>query len=256
MELVDTHCHLYFERLAVDIDGVLERAADAGIKRMVCVGTSLKDSRQAVELAQKHRGVWASVGAHPHEAEDFLQNPNRSEILNKLSISARVVAVGEIGLDYYKSQTPADIQRKALRAQIEAGLPSGLPFIFHVRDAWSDFWPIFDEYKDLRGVVHSFSSGRKQLDAALSRGLYVGLNGIMTFTKDQAQLEAAKQVPLDRLVLETDAPFLTPAPKRGEVCEPRHVATTAEFLANLRSEPLEVLAHATTQNAQELFKLI
>jgi TatD DNase family protein len=167
----------------------------------------------------------------------------------------KVVAVGEIGLDYYKSRTPKDTQQTALREQIEAGLPTGLPFIFHVRDGWSDFWKIFDDYKDLTGVIHSFSSGVKQLDAALNRGLYVGLNGIMTFTKDQAQLEAAKQVPSDRLLLETDAPFLAPVPFRGQACEPSHVIATAEFLAGLRQENIGDLAAVTTANARKLFKL-
>jgi TatD DNase family protein len=130
-----------------------------------------------------------------------------------------------------------------------------LPFIFHVRDGWSDFWQIFDDYKVLTGVIHSFSSGVKQLDAALNRGLYVGLNGIMTFTKDQAQLEAAKQVPSDRLLLETDAPFLAPVPFRGQACKPSHVIATAEFLAGLRQENIGDLAAVTTANARKLFKL-
>ena len=138
---------------------------------------------------------------------------------------------------------------------METALPTELPFIFHVRDAWNDFWPTFDDYKGLKGVIHSFSSGVKQLEAALSRDLYIGLNGIMTFTKDQAQLEAARQVPLDRLILETDAPFLTPAPFRGQVCEPKYVIATAEFLANLRGESIEELSRATTINALKLFGL-
>jgi TatD DNase family protein len=173
----------------------------------------------------------------------------------KVISNPKVVAAGEMGLDYYKSETPRDVQQKVLRAQIEAALPAHKPFIFHVRDAWSDFWRIYDEYAGLQGVIHSFSSGTKQLDAALSRGLYVGLNGIMTFTKDHAQLDAAKKVPLDKLLLETDAPFLTPEPFRGEVCEPKHVAATAEFLSKLRKEPLQDIATATTQNARKLFRI-
>jgi TatD DNase family protein len=167
----------------------------------------------------------------------------------------KVVAAGEIGLDFYKNYAPKLEQEKALRLQIEAALPSGLPFIFHVRDGWLDFWRIFDEYKNLRGVIHSFSSGTKQLNAALSRGLYVGLNGIMTFTKDEAQLEAARQVPLNKLLLETDAPFLTPAAFRGQVCEPKHVVAVAEFLAGLRGQSVSQLSAATTDNAVKLFKL-
>ncbi|HET9721717.1 MAG TPA: TatD family hydrolase [Candidatus Saccharimonadales bacterium] len=255
MELVDSHCHLQFEKLASDLDGVLSRAGAAGVNRMICVGTDLEDSRQSAEIAAKFDNVWAAVGVHPHEATKFLKDPQSPKILNKLSILPKVVAIGEVGLDYYKSQTPPDVQQEALRAQVEAGLPTGLPFIFHVRDAWTDFWRIFDEHEGLRGVIHSFSSGRKQLDAALNRGLYIGLNGIMTFTRDEAQLESARRVPLERLLIETDAPFLGPAPERPSICEPRHVAVTAEFLAELRGESLEDLAKTSTTNAIKLFGL-
>lgn len=221
---------------------------------MIAVGTSLDESQQSIAIADTHDGVWAAVGSHPHEADKFNLQGGKDR-LRKFLAQPKVVAVGEIGLDYYKSHTSKQDQRNALRAQIETGLPSGLPFIFHVRDGWSDFWQIFDEYNNLTGVIHSFSSGVKQLNKTLERGLYVGLNGIMTFTRDHAQLEAARQVPLEKLVLETDAPFLTPAPQRDEVCEPRHTAVTANFLAELRGEALEDLAAATTANAQKLFKL-
>jgi TatD DNase family protein len=219
------------------------------------VGTSLPESQECVELSANNEGIWTAVGVHPHGAEEFLQDPEHKTKMAQLIGQKKVVAVGEIGLDYYKSQTPKDVQQKALRRQIEIGLPAGLPFIFHVRDAWADFWQIFDEYDGLTGVVHSFSSGVKQLNAALDRRLYVGLNGIMTFTKDHAQLDAARQVPLDRLVLETDAPFLTPAPNRDEICEPKHTAVTAEFLANLKDEPIKEFASITSANAQKVFKL-
>jgi|SRR5579862_3333283 len=255
MQLTDTHCHLFFEQLKGDLDAIVKNARDFNVTRLICVGTSLADSRESVQIASAHEHVWAAAGAHPHEAQAFLDDPARTAELGRLLGQPKVVAVGEIGLDFYKDYAPRDVQAKALRAQIEAGLPSGLPFIFHVRDAWADFWQIFDDYQGLRGVVHSFSSGVKQLEAALSRGLYVGLNGIMTFTKDQAQLEAARQVPLDRLLLETDAPFLTPAPFRGEVCEPKHVLATAEFLADLRGQSTTEISEATTANAVRLFSL-
>jgi TatD DNase family protein len=255
MELVDTHCHLQFDKYGSDQGAVYDRAVAAGVTRMLAVGTTLDDSRRAIELAQSKSKLWAAAGTHPHEAEALLENSKAAEEMVELLKQPKVVAIGEIGLDYYKNYTPRETQLKALRLQIEAGLPSGLPFTFHVRDAWSDFWQVFDEYEGLRGVVHSFSSGTKQLNAALERGLYIGLNGIMTFTRDQAQLEAAKQVPKERLVLETDAPFLTPAPKRDELCEPRHIKAVAEFLAELRGELLEDLAEYTTQNALKLFNL-
>lgn len=253
MELVDTHCHLQFDKLAGDIDDVLQRAGTAGVKRMVCVGTTLADSQTAVNLASKLGNVWAATGVHPHDAKDFEKKD--TAILGQLLTKPKVVAVGEIGLDYFKTYSPIDDQQQALRLQIETGLPSGLPFIFHIREAWADFWPIFDSYKNLRGVVHSFSATAFELDQALSRGLYVGLNGIMTFTNDQQQLDAARQVPLDKLLLETDAPFLAPKAYRGQTCQPKHIKDIAEFLAELRGETISELSAATTKNAEDLFGL-
>lgn len=256
MQFVDTHSHLHFDGFDNNRQAVQDAAREAGVTRVLCVGTTLADSAIAVKYAQSQAGVWAAVGVHPHEAVALADSgqpalKNMREMLGR----EKVVAVGEIGLDYYKSRTPKDVQEKALRMQLEIGLEAGLPFSFHVRDAWNDFWRIIDDFKDVKGVVHCFSSGPKQLDAALSRGLYIGLNGIMTFTRDEAQLEAAKRAPLEKLVLETDAPFLTPVPFRNEVCEPKHTAVTAEFLAKLRGQPLKELADATMQNAINLFNL-
>ena len=254
MQLVDSHCHIHF-RDYPEPEAAYQAALAAGVGQMICVGTSLEDSRVAVDFAAAHDGVWASVGAHPHDGADFNATPQAAQILNKLSKLPRVVAIGEIGLDYYHQNSPQADQQKSLRAQIRVGLDSRLPFIFHIREAFVDFWPIFDEYKISRGVVHSFSAGPKELEQILSRGLYVGLNGIMTFTKDDQQLQAAELVPLNKLLLETDAPFLTPVPYRGQTCQPKHVLDTAKFLADLRGEDLQDLAAATTANAAELFNI-
>ncbi len=255
MELVDTHCHLQFEPYEAREDEVLARASRQNVKQIICVGTTLADSAKAVELAAAKKGVWAAVGAHPHEASSFLADPNSAKKLKKLAEEPRVVAVGEIGLDFYRNISNEPDQEQALRTQLEVATQLNLPIIFHVRDAWSEFWKILDEYKPSRAVIHSFSAHQSQLSEVLKRNLYVGLNGIMTFTKDEQQLEAAKAVPLDRLLIETDAPFLTPAPVRKELCEPRHVRVTAEFLAHLRGEPIEKLAKVTTANARTLFSL-
>ena len=255
MELIDTHCHLQFKDLASNIEKVLADAKGAGVKRLICVGTSIEDSQEAIDIAAKHANVWASVGAHPHDGADFAKDKKSAEILNKLSKSEYVVAIGEIGLDYYHERTDRALQTQILRAQIAATLESGLPYIFHVRDAFADFWKVVDEFKIERAVVHSLTAGTKTLNKILERGWYVGLNGIMTFTRDHAQLEAARAVPAGRLLLETDAPFLAPAPKRAKVCEPKHLRLTAEFLAGLRGESLEELATQSTANALKLFKL-
>jgi TatD DNase family protein len=252
LNFIDSHCHLHFDDYLPDFVAVIKDAAAHKVTKMVCVGVNLADSQKAVDLASKQKNIWAAVGVHPHDAGNFLGDPNSQDKLSKLIKSPKVVAIGEIGLDYFKDYSPRDVQQKALRVQIEAGLPSGLPFVFHVREAFDDFWEIVDSYKEIRGVVHSFSAHAQQLEEILKRNFYVGLNGIMTFTKDEQQLEAAKKIPLNKLMLETDAPFLTPKPHRGQRCEPKHVVLTAEFLANLRIESIQELANATTINAQEL----
>lgn len=255
MELVDTHCHLQFDRLAANLTQVLAGAQAAGVTRLVCVGTSVNDSQKAAQFAAGHNNIRATVGAHPHECKDFFEQKDSVARLKDLLSKPRVVAVGEIGLDFYKNYSPKAEQEKLLSLQIEIGTQTGLPFVFHVRDAWANFWRIFDRYPNLHGVIHSFSAHPEQLQAALSRGLYIGLNGIMTFTGDNLQLEAAKLVPKNRLVLETDAPFLTPAPERGKVCEPKHILEIANFLARLRGEPIKELASYSTKNARGLFSI-
>jgi TatD DNase family protein len=255
MDLVDTHCHPHFDKFLPEPDKILNSAVADDVRRVIAVGTTVEDSRKAIEFADAHDNVFASAGVHPHEASKFINDKNQQEQLEEILNKSSILAIGEIGLDYYKNYSVKEDQLSALRIQIELGLPTGLPFIFHVRDAWKDFWPVFDSYPGLKGIVHSFSTSIKHLEEALTRDLLVGLNGIMTFTKDPAQLKTAKQVPLSNLVLETDAPFLAPAPFRGQLCEPKHVKVIAEFLAELRAESLENLAKATTENAERVLKL-
>lgn len=271
MQLTDTHCHIQ-EALQPSDSGaptnklwakagsprpgeIITRAKNADVTRLICVGTTLKDSQLAVEFVQDQPECWASIGIHPHEAKDYADNMVAWKDFAALASKPKVVAIGECGLDYFYEHSPKGQQEVILRRQIEVAIKHDLPLIFHVREAFDDFWPIFDSYKNLRGVIHSFSSSRKDLEQILKRGLYVGLNGIMTFTKDDEQLAAAKIVPLDKLLLETDAPFLTPAPDRGKVCEPKHVRVTAGFLAQLRDEPIELIARTSTQNAISLFNI-
>lgn len=255
MEFFDTHCHIQFSDYPLDADDTVTAAKIDGVTGMIVVGCSLPDSQAAPKFAARHDGVWASIGLHPHEGSIYAKDKKSLAQFKKLVNEPKVVAIGETGLDYYYENSPKEDQKKLLRFQLDLAKKHNLPLIFHVRDAFDDFWPIFDEYKGLRGVVHSFSSDVHDLEQILARGLYVGLNGIMTFTKRPDQLEAAKAVPLDKLLLETDAPFLTPVPFRGKICEPKHVRTVGEFLADLRGEGLEDLARATTANAKKLFKL-
>jgi TatD DNase family protein len=267
MQLTDTHCHIQEAFAGNSDDGVHERWAKAGkqpdqmiadaaaadVTCLVCVGCTVPDSALAVEFVQKRPQCWAAIGIHPHEAQGYVDDRAALDQFAQLATQPKVVAVGECGLDFFYNHSPKAAQEKILRFQLELAQTHNLPMIFHVREAFADFWPIFDEYKGVRGVMHSFTATTAELDQIMARGLYVGLNGIMTFTKQPEQLAAAKAVPLDRLLLETDAPFLTPVPDRGKVCEPKHVRLTASFLSELRGEPLEQIAKATTQNAQLLF---
>lgn len=276
MQLVDTHCHIHeivaathgdeshnggnsmhdrWKKHGKTAEQVIADAAAADVTSLICVGCTGPDSKLAVQFAQDRPNVWASIGIHPHEAQHYADSPDKLQHFAALASQPKVVAVGECGLDYYYNHSSKADQEKVLRFQIELALKHKLPMIFHVRDAYADFWRIFDQFTDIRGVIHSFSATQKDLEQILSRNLYVGLNGIMTFTKDAEQLAAAKAVPSDKLLLETDAPFLTPHPHRGTICEPKHTRVTAEFLATLRGEQLETLAQTTTTNATKLFGL-
>lgn len=259
MEFIDTHCHIHSDDYNLSVARVLANAESVGVTRLLCVGTDKNDSQLAIEFAQKHKTCFASIGIHPHDSKNYMTNGRIDSVLrddfHKLAISKKVVAVGECGLDYYYQHSPKEDQEVMLRFQIELALTNKLPLIFHVRQAFNDFWKIVDDYAGLKGVVHSFSDTPDRLEQILKRGFYVGLNGIMTFSKDEDQLTAAKMVPLERMVLETDAPFLTPVPYRGKICEPKHVVETAEFLGRLRNEPLERIAEASTANAKQLFNI-
>jgi TatD DNase family protein len=272
MDLVDTHCHIQSaglskgERVTRELwaktpeltgDAMVNAAAAAGVTRLLCVGCDLEDSRLAIEFAAGRDTCWASVGIHPHEAQHYPRHSESAEdsLIDFAALAQRpkVVAIGECGLDYYYEHSPKNDQIQILEFQIELALAADLPLIFHVRDAFDDFWPVFDNYSGVRGVVHSFTDSPENLAKALDRGLYVGVNGIATFAKNPAQLEVYKSVPLDRLLLETDAPFLTPTPYRGSINEPKRLSAVADFLTELRGEDRQRLATVTTGNACKLF---
>lgn len=271
MEFVDTHCHIHEAHALVkgssetrkryekagspSPDDMITRAHEAGVTRMICVGTTLEDSELAVSFVQPRQGLWASIGIHPHEAKHYARNTDALPRFSDLATQSKVVAVGECGLDYFYGHSTPEDQVAVLRVQIEVALKHDLPMIFHVRNAFDDFWPIFESYEGIRGVIHSFSATEKELQQVLDHGLYVGLNGITTFMKNDDQLNAVRNVPLSKLLLETDAPFLTPEPFRATICEPRYVRVTAEFLAQLREESLANVAACSTKNAQTLFGL-
>jgi len=230
-------------------------AAEAGVTRLLCVGCDLQDSRLALEFVQDRERCWASIGIHPHEAQHFAGQPDKLAEFAALADDPKAVAIGECGFDFYYDHSPRDAQAEVLRFQIALALKHDKPLIFHVREAFDEFWPLFDGYDGVRGVLHSFTDSAENLAKALERGLYVGVNGIATFAKNPAQAEVYKTVPIDRLLLETDAPFLTPVPHRGTINEPKRLSAVAEFLADLRGEDRQRLAGQTTDNARKLFNL-
>jgi TatD DNase family protein len=270
-ELVDTHCHiqsiglekgekttreLWAKAGDLTADKVIKDAADHGVTRLICVGTDLADSQLAVDFARDRPNCWAAIGIHPHEAGHYAPQSEADSLIDFAALARngpKVVAVGECGLDYYYEHSPRADQIKVLEFQMALAEAAGLPLIFHVREAFDDFWPVFERFKNLRGVLHSFTDSAANMAKALDRGLYIGVNGIATFTKDENQLAVYKSVPPDRLLLETDAPFLTPKPFRGKINEPKQVGAIADFLAGLRSENVEALASQTTGNARLLF---
>ena len=246
---VDTHCHIHEAHFyEADREAVYERAQQTGVK-MICIGTDETFSRQAVEFVAVHDNTWATVGVHPHDAQKGWGDIARI-LAEKPS---KVVGIGEIGLDYFYENSPRDIQVKAFEEQLQLAVDYNLPVSFHVRDAFVDFWPILANFRGIRGVLHSFTDTMSNLEKGLSEGLYIGLNGISTFTKDEKQRKMFDSVPLEHMLLETDAPFLTPAPHRGKVNEPAFVRHVAEYHANRRGVELEHLARVTTANASSLF---
>lgn len=249
MKLIDTHCHIHSSDYKLDGDEVYARSVKEGVFKMICVGTDIEDSKLAVTFVKNHKAAYASIGVHPHYAKNGIVG------LKDLVKENKVVAVGEIGLDYFYENSSREDQIKILEEQIQLAIENNLPIIFHIREAFDDFWPVLANFTAVRGVLHSFTDSMENLERAVSLGLYVGVNGIATFTKDRSQIEMFSKIPLDNLVLETDAPYLTPKSRRGKVNEPVFVGEVAEYLSTARSTSVDELALRTTQNATNLFNL-
>lgn len=253
--LIDTHCHIHETYYSLDVDEVIKRAHEADVMQMICVGTDESSSRRAIDFARKYDGIFASVGVHPHDAKTGLGNvADLIDLDNK-----KIVAIGEIGLDYFHNHSPRDAQIRTLESQIELALKHHLPIIFHVREAFDDFWPVLDNFQSagqrISGVLHSFTDTMKNAEEGLKRGLYIGVNGYSTFVKDESQKAVFAALPINKLLLETDAPFLTPAPFRGKVNEPAYIKNIADYHASIRQISLEEVANITTANANMLFGL-
>jgi len=265
--VIDTHAHLQHARFADDLDDVLASAAENGVTAAIVPGSTLEDSRAAIALAKRYAGapcaLYAAVGIHPTDANGL--TPTTLAELHELAQHPRVVAIGEIGLDYYWPNIPnrgwpcaePAQQRTALEAQLALAAELSLPVILHDRDAHADILDILRawmrDHPERSGTLHAYAAGPTLLEEALALNLYIGMDGPVTFEKATGLHEVAQQVPLDRLLLETDAPYLTPHPHRGQRNEPAYLSYIAERIAALREMPVETLAAATTTNAQRLF---
>lgn len=252
--LIDSHCHLDFDALAGDLDGVLARAAAAGVTGMVTISTRVREFERIAAIAERHANVWCSVGTHPHNAHE---EPDVTVAdLVRLAAHPRCVAIGEAGLDYHYDNSPREAQAAGFRRHIAAARETGLPLVIHARAADEDIGDILEEETG-RGafpfVLHCFSSGAELARRGLALGGYLSFSGILTFKNAEEIREVAAFAPADRILVETDAPYLAPVPHRGRSNEPAFVRFTAEKLAEVRGVSLEQVAAETSTNFAELF---
>jgi TatD DNase family protein len=254
-ELFDTHAHLHFPDFAGDLDAVLERARAAGVRRVLTIGTDVTTSHAAVALAERQPDVWAAVGIHPHEAETADDAALRE--IERLAAQARVVAIGETGLDFFRNLAPRETQARAFRAQLELARRTGKPVLVHCREAHEETLTLLAAAKvrERGGIMHCFSGDLAIARRYLDLGLLISLAGPVTYPKPGALPDVARAIPADRLVVETDCPYLPPQPYRGKRNEPAYVAITAARVAELRGEPLDELAARMSENARALFRL-
>lgn len=253
--LVDSHCHLDFPDFAEGLDEVVERARRAGVGRMVTIGTYVSRFDAVLRVAEAYDDVLCTVGVHPHNAAEEAAGSPVARLV-ELAAHPKVVGIGETGLDYFYDKSPRDAQQDSFRRHIRACLETGLPLIVHTRDADADIMSILREEASgagLRGLMHCFSSSAQLADEALDFGFYISLSGIITFKNTEALRATARRVPLDRLLVETDAPYLAPVPKRGKRNEPAFVVHTAAALAALLEIDPAELAARTTANFFRLF---
>jgi TatD DNase family protein len=241
----DTHCHIHDDKMAVTSAESLQRARDAGVERFVVIGTDAATCKEAIDIAAQHPDVWATVGLHPHDAT------NGVDTIIPYVNQPRVIAIGECGLDYYYEHSPRDVQLLAFAEQITLAKEHDLTLVIHTRDAWQDTYDVLDAV-----IIHCFSGGPEEARQCLDRGAYLSFSGIVTFKNATELREAAALCPLDRLLIETDSPFLAPTPHRGRPNEPAHVGLVGTAIADLRGVPVPDFARATSMNALAAFPRI
>jgi TatD DNase family protein len=269
--LIDSHCHLNYPGLREDVAGVLARARAAGVSGFLGISTKHHEWDEVIALADREPDIWATIGIHPHEADHHPDTDTKA--LVEASSHTRVIGIGETGLDYYYDKSDRERQKASFRSHIAAARETGLPLIVHTRDAEADTLALLSEagavagsagaggagqagtgQGPLHGVIHCFTASQAFAEAALGLGFYISLSGIVTFKNAQSLQASARTIPSDRLLVETDAPFLAPVPMRGKTCEPAFVAHTARFVAQLRGEDENDLKTMTTSNFFALFK--
>lgn len=261
---IDTHCHLDYDDLVDQgIEHVIARAHDADVKAMVSISTHLSKSQQVIDVADKNQSVFCTIGLHPHHAGEEAEQP-LTTVENLIDLSQshpKIVGIGESGLDYFYDFAPKEAQQESFRVHIRACMATGLPLVIHARDADDDVIKIIreettsnsDAKHKLRAVLHCFSSTRKLAEFGLEMGFYISASGIMTFKRSEELRAIFRDIPLDRLLVETDAPFLAPQPKRGKTCEPAYTAMTGEILADVKGISPAELAEHTTANTLRFF---
>lgn len=261
MRLLDTHCHINFDSYDGDRDDVIMRAGEAGVTRIINPAVDLESSDAALAMATKYPGMFAAVGIHPNSSKDF--EPSWIDTIAELAAQPKVVAIGEIGLDYHWDESPKAKQFEAFEAQLALAAKLELPVIIHNREASDDMITILEKWattlpaslRERPGVLHSFSAPKAIAERAINIGFYLGFTGPITYKNADDLRRIAASVPLERIVVETDGPFLTPTPHRGKRNEPAYIPLIADRLAALRQISLEALAEATTANAERLFNL-
>jgi TatD DNase family protein len=256
MELIDTHCHLDWNAFDADRAAVIDRAVEAGVTRMITIGVDAASSRRAIVIAEQYDAVYAAVGVHPNDCAGF--DAALLQDIRSLAQHPKVVAIGEIGLDYYWQKIDHDTQAQAFCAQLELAVEINKPVIIHSRDAAAEVMTLLEEFARhtrLAGTLHSYFDDLAIAQRAFAIGFCLGVTGPITFKKSDREREIIRQLPLDRLLVETDAPFLTPVPHRGQRNEPAYVRCVVETMAQTRGQAVDEVARQTTRNAELLFGL-
>lgn len=249
----DSHCHVSSERFDEDRALVVARAREAGVALMIDIGCEQESWQGSLALARAEDDVVCALGIHPHEAKTW--SPELAEQLTALAAEPEVVAVGEMGLDFHYDHSPRDTQRAVFREQLALSVRLGMPAVLHIRDAHEEAAAIIAEQPAARGIIHCFTGGPADAERYLAQGFFISFSGIVTFKKAEDNRAAALMVPTDRILVETDAPYLAPAPKRGKRCEPAFVARTGAFLAELRGQEAAAFAEQTRANTRQAFAL-